>query len=113
MNETKLDPQSRYYDVGGIETLDVIRAKLTHEQFQGYCLGNMIKYACRANYKGNFKRDCVKIGFYQGFLQAVEEEEPADRFEDAQAAGWTIEKDDAGIIKCTPDSCANLCGKGA
>jgi hypothetical protein len=58
------DPKSRYYDVGGIETLDIIKAKLTPEQYRGFLLGNIIKYACRANHKGNFDRDIEKVRFY-------------------------------------------------
>ena len=46
------DPKSRYYDAGEIEVLDVIKAKLTPEQFKGWLLGNLIKYSCRANHKG-------------------------------------------------------------
>lgn len=38
------DKNSSYYDAGGIETLDVIKAKLTNDQYQGYLLGNAIKY---------------------------------------------------------------------
>lgn len=38
------DVKSSYYDAGGIETLDVIKAKLTPEQYQGYLQGNAIKY---------------------------------------------------------------------
>lgn len=64
-----LDPKSRHYDAGGIEVQEVIKAKLTPEQYQGFCLGNIIKYACRANYKDNFTRDIEKIGFYQSFLE--------------------------------------------
>ena len=58
------DPKSRYYDAGGLETLDIIKAKLTPEQFRGFLLGNIIKYSCRANYKGSFDRDIEKIKFY-------------------------------------------------
>lgn len=38
------DQKRTYYDAGGIETLDVIKAKLTPEQYHGYLLGNVIKY---------------------------------------------------------------------
>ncbi|MFW5908035.1 MAG: DUF3310 domain-containing protein, partial [Desulfosalsimonas sp.] len=55
------DPKSRYYNQGGLEVLDVIRAKLTPEQWRGYLLGNLIKYSCRANWKGDFKRDAEKM----------------------------------------------------
>jgi len=62
--ETKYDPKSRYYDHGGIEVLDIIKAKLTPEQYQGFCLGNAIKYTCRANHKGDYDRDMEKAEFY-------------------------------------------------
>lgn len=85
----KRDPQSRYYDEGGIETLDIIKAKLTTEQYEGYLLGNMIKYSCRMNFKGNFDRDNRKVGFYSKFLDELladkfelEMEEPQDSFEE-------------------------------
>jgi hypothetical protein len=58
------DPKSRYYDAGGLEVLEIIRAKLTPEQYQGFCLGNAIKYTCRANYKGDYDRDLEKAEFY-------------------------------------------------
>ena len=45
------DPNSNYYDAGGIETLDIIKAKLTPEQYEGYLLGNALKYSCRVNFK--------------------------------------------------------------
>lgn len=61
---TAKDPKSRYYDAGGVEVLDVIKAKLTPEQYKGWLLGNLIKYSCRANYKGQFSRDIEKVKFY-------------------------------------------------
>ena len=58
------DPKSRYYNAGGFETLDVIKAKLTPDQYRGFLLGNIIKYSCRANHKGEFDRDIEKVKFY-------------------------------------------------
>lgn len=66
------DPKSRYYDQGNIEVLDIIQAKLTPEQWEGYLLGNLIKYSCRANWKGDFSRDIEKINFYSGYLKGGE-----------------------------------------
>jgi len=43
------DKKSKYYDVGGIEVLDIIKAKLTNEQFRGFLLGNIQKYSLRCN----------------------------------------------------------------
>lgn len=53
-----------HYKQGGIESLDVIEAKLTPEQFNGYLLGNVMKYALRCNYKGALKQDLGKCEFY-------------------------------------------------
>ena len=62
------DNKSSYYDVGGIETLDIIKAKLTPEQYQGYLLGNAIKYLTRCNHKGCKKRDLEKAANYTKWL---------------------------------------------
>ncbi len=59
-----IDPKSSHYDAGGIETMEILRAKLTPEQFKGFCLGNALKYLSRANFKGDFKRDIEKAGIY-------------------------------------------------
>jgi len=66
-----IDPKSTHYDAGGIEVLKIIKAKLTPEQFGGYCLGNIIKYSCRANFKEQFVRDIEKIGIYQKQLEDI------------------------------------------
>ena len=64
------DPKSNYYDVGGIETLDTIRAKLTFDQYQGYLLGNVLKYNCRMMHKSpeDFTRDAEKAAMYSKWL---------------------------------------------
>jgi hypothetical protein len=59
-----VDGKSTYYDAGDIETINIIKAKLTPAQYQGYLLGNIIKYACRLNYKGSPERDAEKIKHY-------------------------------------------------
>ena len=58
------DEKSSYYDAGGIETLNVIEAKLTPEEYRGYLKGNAIKYLCRAAFKGNEARDAEKAANY-------------------------------------------------
>jgi hypothetical protein len=45
------DDEADYYDAGGIETIDIIRAKLTPEEFRGYVKGTVLKYLCRAAFK--------------------------------------------------------------
>lgn len=62
-----LDDKSTYYDAGGIESMAIIQAKLTSEQFKGFLLGNVIKYANRYNFKhedGYKSRDLEKIKHY-------------------------------------------------
>ena len=53
-----------HYDVGGIETIDVIGAKLSLEEFVGFCRGNVIKYVTRAGYKGGAAQDYKKAQYY-------------------------------------------------
>lgn len=69
------DPKSNYYDAGGIETIEIIKAKLTPEQFIGYCLGNSIKYHCRYNFKfckgQNRNRDIAKAMNYLKFINEL------------------------------------------
>ena len=62
--------QPAHYLVGGIETIDVIEAKLTREQFHGYLLGSALKYMLRANHKSAFAQDCAKA---QQFLDRLYE----------------------------------------
>ena len=67
----ELDQNATYYDKGGISTIEVIRAKLTPEQYEGFLLGNIIKYACRLNWKGQDKRDAEKLDQYSWWLGEV------------------------------------------
>jgi len=63
------DPD-HHYDAGGIETLDIIKAKLTPEQYEGYLLGNALKYQCRMNFKtpDSPQRDAEKAANYSRYL---------------------------------------------
>lgn len=53
-----------HYKVGGIETIDYIQAKLTAEEFAGYCKGNALKYISRANHKKDATEDVRKAIWY-------------------------------------------------
>lgn len=58
-----------HYTDGGIETIDYIRAKLSPEEFNGYCKGNCIKYLSRAGKKSaNELEDYEKVGVYLNWL---------------------------------------------
>ena len=53
-----------HYTVGGIETIDFIQAKLSPEEFAGYCRGNMLKYITRAGHKDDAGQDMRKALWY-------------------------------------------------
>jgi len=66
--DTKLIDHPDHYTVGGIETIDFIKAKLTPEQFEGYLVGNLLKYVARANHKGSKAQDYAKAAWYADAL---------------------------------------------
>ncbi len=66
------DKKASYYDAGGIEVLEIIKSKLTPEQYKGFLLGNCIKYSTRANFKGCFDRDVEKIINYSTWLREID-----------------------------------------
>ena len=53
-----------HYQIGGIETINYLEAKLTPEEFKGYCKGNSIKYISRAGHKGEERDDYKKAAWY-------------------------------------------------
>ncbi|ASJ57559.1 hypothetical protein BP422_15695 [Brevibacillus formosus] len=55
-----------HYATGGIETIDIIRAKLTTDEFVGFCKGNVLKYVTRASLKGG-EEDLRKAAKYLEF----------------------------------------------
>lgn len=64
----------QHYTTGGLEAIDVIQAKLTPEEYIGYCKGAMLKYLMRANYKGAHDKDCEKARWYaERLAKAVRE----------------------------------------
>lgn len=60
-----------HYQIGGIETIDYIEAKLTPEQYKGYCKGNSIKYLSRAGHKGEEIEDYKKAAWYLNRLLEI------------------------------------------
>lgn len=53
-----------HYTDGGIETIDFIRAKLTHEEYIGYLRGNILKYTSRLGKKDDIAQDAGKLAWY-------------------------------------------------
>ena len=52
-----------HYNTGDIEVIDYIKDKLTPEQFEGYCIGNSMKYISRYQHKGGYE-DLKKAIWY-------------------------------------------------
>lgn len=61
--------ENSYYDAGGLSAIDVMRAKLTAEQYEGFLLGSVYKYALRFNFKGQEDSDLDKLIEYACWLQ--------------------------------------------
>lgn len=81
MLEPKADPVNHpaHYKVGGIETIDYIKAKLTPEEFRGYLKGNLLKYSSRIGHKGAAQIDAGKAGWYANALaQEIETQNAAN-----------------------------------
>lgn len=55
--------QPDHYTAGGIETIDYINAKLTPDQFEGYMIGNVLKYCSRYQNKNGIE-DLKKAEWY-------------------------------------------------
>mgnify|MGYP000389157944 CR=1 FL=1 len=57
----RIDPH--HYRVGGIETWDYLKAKLSPTQLAGFAMGNVIKYVSRADRKNKLE-DLKKAQWY-------------------------------------------------
>lgn len=61
-----------HYTFGSIEVIDYIRDKMTPDEFQGYCMGNILKYISRHKHK-NGVEDLKKAQVYLRWLIESEE----------------------------------------
>ena len=74
-NRNDLVNSPDHYTVGGYEAIDVMKAKLTREQFIGHLLATSLKYLMRFNYKEKKLLDAGKAAWYVNRLvQELEEE---------------------------------------
>jgi hypothetical protein len=53
-----------HYNRNGIETIDVLKAYLTPEEYKGYLKATIITYLLRSPYKGQQKDDILKAKWY-------------------------------------------------
>lgn len=57
-----------HYTAGGIEVLDIFKAKLTPEEYRGALKANVLKYLFREHLKGSGPEDLKKAQFYLNLL---------------------------------------------
>jgi len=62
-----------HYQIGGIETFEIIKTMLTREELIGYLKGQILKYRERAAYKGHQEEDWAKARWYYERLQEENE----------------------------------------
>lgn len=66
-----------HYQVGGMQLLDIWKAKLSLEEFKGLCKGNILKYVIRSDHKNGIE-DLKKARVYLNWLIEAEEEKDAN-----------------------------------
>ena len=65
----------QHYAVGGVEVIDIIRTKLTPEEFQGHCRANVLKYIFRYPNKGGVRDLDKAIQYLKWLKECVEEQQ--------------------------------------
>lgn len=55
--------QPKHYTTGNIEVIEYIKDNLTPDMYEGYCVGNLIKYTSRYRNKGGIE-DLEKAAVY-------------------------------------------------
>ena len=69
-----------HYKVGGIETFDIIKAKMTEEEVIGYCKGNNRKYLDRRGHKQS--KDLTEL------------EKLKNRIEECKKQRWYLDREE-------------------
>ena len=68
-----------HYNMGSIEVIDYIKSTLGVKGCYEFCIGNVIKYISRAEYKGKLTEDIEKAQWYLNYAHALlKEMDPAD-----------------------------------
>lgn len=70
-----------HYTAGGMEPIEMLEAKLTPEQLDGYLIGTALVYLMRANFKGDFEKDVRKANWYTARMCNVLGERRAEKYE--------------------------------
>ena len=55
---------AKHYQHAEVESIEIMQMYFTSEMMHGFCLGNVIKYALRARFKGTEMKDIEKMAQY-------------------------------------------------
>ena len=90
----------KHYDLfPGQQSIDVIQAALTPEEFAGFCKGNAIKYRLRAGEKGDAAEDLAKANWYRDRLWSESECNGSDPHPTTSQATSATRSPDSGLAK--------------
>ena len=67
-NPEEVSSPKHYQVLPGVEVIDIIKARLSPEEYRGYLKGNILKYHLRADYKGAPEKDRAKARVYEDML---------------------------------------------
>lgn len=89
MNAEDMVNHPPHYLVGGIETIDYMKAKSTPEEFRGHLRLTVLKYLSRTGYKDNVVQELKKAQWY---LNKLVSEYEVDSFSPVVKQGMTGKK---------------------
>jgi len=69
MSETGASDKQQHYINAAMQPIEVMQKLLSKEQFEGFLLGNIIKYSARSPYKKQEHSDITKRNQYAYWLQ--------------------------------------------
>ena len=67
-----------HYNVGNLETIQLLEESMSKREFLGYLKGNVIKYLARYEYKGKPMEDLDKALWYLEYLSRKRKEYDVD-----------------------------------
>lgn len=65
MDNNDMVKNPKHYQLIGQETITIIAASMTLDEWRGYCRGNAIKYRLRLGKKDPVEQDLGKAEFYE------------------------------------------------
>lgn len=69
---------SKHYQVGSKQPIEIMQEVMSHEEFQGFLRGNVIKYALRLGHKDKAVKEAAKIEQYAKWLREALEGKTID-----------------------------------